>query len=222
MTAFFSITHNSFYHRGLPWIQSIVAGFQTGPHCDECGADPYWPEGDLQAVLEKGRANKWPDVLGCGAYPLLVVSSRVLEAWDTERIGVFPTGRVTLLPPFPKGLEGTESPVYYWLDGGRMFGARMDFDASGFVDVRFCSTCGRRTDNISATYERQHSRVWPYKFVEGTWTGLNLFTTDLSPAAYFCTELVVDCAAKHQHTNFRFISAELGDGTGSKGQAYLL
>src|SRR6266511_1105922 len=110
MTAFLSVTHNAFYNRGLPWIQSIVAGLRSGPHCDECGTDPYWPEGDLQAVLEKSSAKKWPDVLGCGAYPLLIVAGRVLDAWRTENVGAFLTGRVSLLPPFPESLESVDPP----------------------------------------------------------------------------------------------------------------
>lgn len=89
-----------------------------------------------------------------------------------------------------------------------MMGARVDFDASGFVSVRFCERCGTRNDDLRATYDRQHSGIWPMRFLEGTWNGADVFTTDLSPAAFFCTEKVVECARQNRHTNFAFVPAE--------------
>jgi hypothetical protein len=175
----------------------------------------------LGGELEREEADAWPDVLGCGAYPLLVVSGRVIDAWRTEQIGVFPAARMRLSRPFPAGLGTAEPPDYWWIDGGKMFGARMDFDASGFVGTRFCSACHRRTDDISKTYDRQHSETWPYKFIDGTWTGAELFTTDLSPAAFFCTKRVVECAARNKHMNFRFTRVESGIATSSPGLDYL-
>ena len=102
-----------------------------------------------------------------------------------------------------------------------MRGALMDFDASGFVDVRFCPECGTRTDDISATGTRRQSAPYPYAFRLGTWNGDHLFTTDLSPCAFFCTERVLECARKHRLTNFRFTAAEDGPQPGSKGIDYL-
>ena len=97
---------------------------------------------------------------------------------------------------------------YFWLDGQKIQGAMLDFEESGFVNVQFCPECNTRTDDIGATFDRQHSRVYPYAFRPGTWTGLNLFTTDLSHCSFFCTEAVVECARKHKLTNFRFVPAE--------------
>lgn len=221
MLPFYTVRHNSFQNHGLPWIDLIRKGLQSDGLCPKCKGTRDRPAGELQVSLEQKKAKHWPDVLGCGAYPLLILSSRVLEAWRTEAVGVFPTSRVTFYSPLPRGLEDSEPPAYYWLDGGNMLGARMDFDASGFVDVRFCLTCGRRTDNIPATYERQHSRKSPYAFVPETWTGQNLFTTDISPTAFFCTERVVECARKHQFTNFRFVPVEEDAAAGSPGVAYM-
>ena len=124
-------------------------------------------------------------------------------------------------PPLPKRLAGSEPPRYAWLDGHKMKGALLDFEASGVVDVRFCPDCGTRTDNISATFQRQHERVYPYAFHPGTWDGSSLFTTDLSPCYFFCTKAVVDCAQKHRLTNFRFVPAEQGGNSASTGLDYM-
>jgi hypothetical protein len=48
-----------------------------------------------------------------------------------------------------------------------------------------------------------------------------LFTTDLSPTAFFCTNQVVDCARRNRHSNFRFLPVELGAGAGHRGVDYL-
>jgi len=53
------------------------------------------------------------------------------------------------------------------------------------------------------------------------WNGAQLFTTDLSPCVFFCTEAVVDCARKKKLTNFRFVPVEEGANPKSKGLDYM-
>jgi len=145
----------------------------------------------------------------------------VLEDWSNDQVGTFPAQPIELVAPLPKRLEGIEPPSYFWLDGERMLGAKMDFEASGFVDLRDCPVCGARSFDVGKTYDRQYEAVCPETFVPGTWNGANLFTTDLSRAAFFCTEKVVDCAARHRHTNFRFIPVEEGSSCASAGLKYM-
>jgi hypothetical protein len=221
MKKFYRVSHNTFDTNGFPWITRIVTGLQSGHNCPECSAALELPVGELAVALDSNKGVRWPDVIGSGDYPLFIVSARVLHAWKAEGVGAFPADRLSILQPWPAALMDSIPPAYFWLHGEQMFGARADFDASGFVDVRFCSTCGRRTDNISATYDRQHSAPWPYVFVEGSWNGANLFTTDISPACFFCTDAIVECARKHRHTNFRFIPVEEGNATDSSGLDYL-
>jgi hypothetical protein len=61
-----------------------------------------------------------------------------------------------------------------------MLGAKVDFEASGFVDVKFCPECGNRTDNISETDKRQGTKKYGTIFFAETWNGADLFTTDIS------------------------------------------
>jgi hypothetical protein len=141
----------------------------------------------------------------------------VISAWKSERLGTIPAKRVRIVGPLPKKLQGTIAPQYFWIDGTKLRGALLDFKASGFVGVKFCTECATRSHNIGATYDRQNSAVWPYVFRDGTWAGLNLFTTDLSQAAFFCTEKLLEIARKYRLTNFRFIPVEEGDGVESRG-----
>ena len=222
MTSFFRVSHNSFENKKLPWVKTITTGLEAGSLCNACGAVARRPFGDMEAKLERNKADHWPDVLGSGSYPFFIVSDRVLEDWNSDgvsnvRIG----GGLSLVRPLPDHLKNAEPPGYYWLDGMKMFGARMNFEASGFVDVRFCPVCGGRTDNIAATYQRQQSAVCPYTFFDGSWSGSKIFTSDLSPTAFFCTQDLISCATRNRHTNFRFLPTERGNDASSLGIAYL-
>lgn len=215
MPAFFTVSHNSHHTRGWPWIASLPQGFGVTYHCRTEGRFLHYATGRMVALLERDKGVKWPDVLGCGAFPFLIVSGRVKAAWDEEGIGALPLEPLDLATPLPKKLLGTVPPAYYWVDGARLRGALLDFEACDLRGVRFCPECGTRTDSGPAPGAR-----FSYVFREGTWTGLQLFTTDLSPTKFFGTQAVVDCARKHRLTNFRFVPVEEGDVPGSRGLKY--
>jgi len=220
-TKFYTLENNSNWTRGFPWVSRIINGLKDVMYCDLCKVTIDCPVGTVQVTLQSDKGIRWPDILGCGGgWPLTIVSQRVLSQWREDGIGEFPVDKLEILNPVPKKLPRDQMPEYFWLDGEQMLGAKVDFDASGYVDVRFCPKCGRRTHDISATYDRQHSGVWPIAFVPESWNGANVFTTDLSPAAFFCTEKVVECARKHRHTNFKFVPAERA-GSSLQGIDYL-
>ncbi|MBI4559840.1 MAG: hypothetical protein HY706_19805 [Candidatus Hydrogenedentes bacterium] len=219
---YYHVSDNSFYTRGFPWIQHITEGVTSLGECPVCTAMGWELSTEITATLRPDKGSRWPDVLGCGAIASpFIVSGKVLEAWRSEAIGEFPNGRVIIAEPFPKKLADTEPPDYFWLQGERMEGAKLDLEASGFVGVQYCPCCGAYSDDIEATYDRQHAQVCPYVFVPGTWNGAHLFTTNLSDAAFFCTEAVLDCARKYRLTNFGFTPIEEGVAAGSKGVKYL-
>ena len=88
----------------------------------------------------------------------------------------------------------------------------MDFDASGYVDVRFCGICANRTDDISLTFNRQRADPPPPTVFEyDEKTGHDLFTTDLSPCAFFCTDRVLEIVKKYKLTNIAFYPCEEGE-----------
>ena len=156
---FFSIGDNSFSKRGFPWIQRLGAGFRQVYLCNRCasGRSIWYGDGPVEAFLESCKGVKWPDALGCGHFPFLVLSERAVRAFRDEGLG-------DIQAPLPMRLAGSEPPRYVWLDGEKMRGASLDFEASGLLNVRFCPECGTRTDNISATFHRQNSGDCPYAF----------------------------------------------------------
>ena len=221
MANFFSISHNSFYKIGFPWIDTILNGLIKLPKCSICGEDSRYPDGEITVHLERNKGSKWPDILGCGAELLFIVSRRVLENWQKEGVGEFPIQKVHVKKPYSKNLEGTEPPEYFWIDGKKTRGAILDIEASGFVDGRLCEGCGRIIYNIEKSYDLQNSRIVPYVFNPDSWNGSHLFSTDISYTMFFCTDLVLECARKYQFLNFRFTPVEEGKATSSKGIKYL-
>jgi hypothetical protein len=216
---FFTVSHNSFYLKQAPWISRVVSGL-VKERCDVCAVTTRKPVGDLLVALES-KGTMWPDVLGCGEYPLLVLSERGVDILAQAAIDTDGRNPVNLTGTMPDALRNVQPPKYFWIDGTKLEGARLDFDASGFVGVRFCAGCGRRSEDVGQTYDRRHSAQFPYKFIEGTWNGLKLFTTDLSPTFFFCTDEVLKCASETRLTNFRFLPIEEGSRPGSSGLDYL-
>lgn len=220
---FFSVGHNSFSKRGFPWIQSLSKGFRQFYLCKQCASSRsiMYADGPVEAVCDPRKGVKWPDIIGCGHFPFFILSERTIRAFSADGIGEFPHHAVLIQPPLPKKLAVLPAPRYFWLDGQKMKGALLDFDASGFVGMRFCAACGTRTDDITTTFDRQDSGTYPYAFRHNTWNGTHLFTSDLSHTAFFCTERVLDCARRHKLTNFRFVPVEEGVNSGSTGMEYL-
>lgn len=219
---FFRITHNSFETRGFPWGQRISRGLELVKVCYTCdkeGLRVQRPRGEVEIELEPEKGTKWPDVLGVGHWPLFVISKRVIDHWRAIGISGLRAHPVRFAEPVPRKLDSCGRD-YWWLDGAEMSGAKLDFDASGFVGVSFCPNCGTRSHDIDATYDRQHSATWPMAFVKGSWTGADLFTTDLSPTMFFCTEKIVEAARREKHSNFLFVPAEVA-ASSTKGIKYV-
>ncbi len=206
---FYSIEPPTWY--GFPWIGSLTEGFGTKYECNSGMHIIQYATGKLVGDLDN-RGAKWPDRLGCGHFPFFIVSERVIDAWASEGIGSFPHTEIELTPYRPKKLRDVPPPRYYWIDGEKIRGALIDFEASGFVGNKFCPECGVRTDDVVATGNRQDEKAWPYVFQESSWNGGNLFTTDISSTVFFCTRAVVDCARQYKFTNMKFIPVEEGSG----------
>ena len=215
----FSISHNSFYRRGYPWINHIASGMAQTQTCRACGEQQRFCTGDIEVTLEPRKGVTWPDVLGCGACPLFIVSVHVLKAWQFEKLADIPYYQVKLIGKIPAKLENKEPPAYFWIDGAKLQGAKYDFEASGYVNARICPECCRLYHDVSVTHKLQHSRKFPT--VLNSWSGANVFTTNFSPYRFFCTSKILDCARKYKLTNFRFIPIEEGDAPESEGVKYL-
>lgn len=152
----FSIMDDTFYRRQMPVIYKIREGLSDYDPCPECGVNVRDPSGGLRVILGDGRARIWPDLMACGDYPCFVASGHFVDAMRESGIRIELGGSVDFFEPIENGLSIGNSPGYYWLDGSRPhLAGKMDFDASGYGDVRFCGICTNRTDLISLTFNRR-------------------------------------------------------------------
>lgn len=207
----YSITHDTATVRRVPEIRKILSGLDDPGPCPQCMRNARAPFGDLRVTVSTARGRFWPDAIGCGDYPCFVVSSRFVSATRQAGIRIEVGGRVTFVGADARGLSVRDAPPYGWLDGARLRAGSMRFEESGYVAVRFCSSCGSRSDDISATYARQHGATpLPTVIDYDAKSGIDLFTTDLAPTAFFCTDRVFECARIHRLTNLCFRRLEDG------------
>ena len=208
MKGFYQVGHRTFHARGMPWIAEFTQGVVEKDQCASCGAPDYFPRGDMRALLEP-VGTQWPDLIGNGdLVGLLVASGRFVEALRSCGVRVELGGLVEFDDPGPKRLSLAEAPEYHWINGERHLAARMDFEASGFVGVKYCPECGARSYDISATNEIR------FVFDYDASSRQDLFTTDMNPWAFFCTERVLECARAHRPTNVAISRVE--DGQSAK------
>jgi hypothetical protein len=209
MTRFYEVGDNTSYTRGVPEIGEIFVGLNNDGECPKCGVSRREPAGDLQVSLYTKRAEFWPDAIACGDYPCFVVSENFVNAMRGRGVRLELGGKVEFVMADKGGLSLEDAPAYFWIDGNKHFAATMDFESSGFVDVRFCEICGTRSDNIGLTYDRQHADpAPPTVFNYNASSGLDLFTTDLAPTAFFSTDRAFNCAKHHKLTNLAFRHVE--------------
>lgn len=211
MMKFYDFSHNTAYMHGLPEIEEIVHGLVDAGSCPSCGICRRFPKGDLQVRLENRQARFWPDVIACGDYPCLVVSENFVNSAQGCGIRLVLGGKVEFDEANVSNLSIDDALQYFWIDGMMHFAAKMDFIASGYVDVHFCEECGNRSDNISLTYDKRHADPPPPTVFEyDSKSGLDLFTTDLAPTAFFCTDRMLECARRNKLTNIAFCPVEQG------------
>lgn len=180
--------------------------------CKSCGSVENIPSGAFDVILEGGR--EYPDVLGCGAYPFLIVSEAVIRAWQEAEITcfhVYPVG-VTLGKVRSARLRATEPPAYFRveIDGN----CRIDLEASGIQVKSLCPACHHLV-TVPA--------VAPgFRMIPNSWDGCRIFRDPvLYPRVNFCTAEVLEIARKHRFTNFRFDPMEGPVDHASKGIDYL-
>jgi hypothetical protein len=213
-----------------PWISEFVNQDDycvVEQICSVCGKkltaqkNENYYDRPMEALLDKS-GNNWTNIIGSGERPFFtVVSQRTLEIWEKEGIGTFPAFPVTLLPPYPKKMT-EPPPMYYRLDYKKMEGVEIDLVASGFVDVKVNSICGHYFYNNAKSSALSESQITPFILREDTWNGTNVFRPKYLVGYMFCTEKVVDCAAKYKMMNFQFIPLEIaGSATAFRGVDYM-
>jgi hypothetical protein len=137
--SYFELTNNSSYERDWAVAVSITpTSHLVKWHCLQCGRSDAYPAGSFDVVLEDG--SKFPDFLSCGAYPLLIVSHRVISALEDAGVHTFHQFPVGVAAIQESGLRKESAPRYFRIEvtGGFM----VDLLASGVTITGVCGRCG--------------------------------------------------------------------------------
>ncbi|MFN7140141.1 MAG: hypothetical protein ACK4UN_12470, partial [Limisphaerales bacterium] len=156
MKKFFTLMHNSSYDTRAPWALSIVNGVQY-LECSVCKQSYCALGGSIEISLQEDRGVYWPDMIGCGDYPLFIVSRRVIEIMESNGVEKVPHKPVKIIGKMPKRLK-TPPPDYVWVEGEQCRGAEISFQTAGYVNAHVCSECDRLLFDVEATFERQAER----------------------------------------------------------------
>ncbi len=161
---FYIFGDNTFYDRGFAWATSIHPRSEVIHNiCQNCGSVKHYPVGDFDVTVDKG--SKYPDVLGCGGYPFLIVSERAIEAWQVAGLCCFHTYKVNIAEIGSARLRNVAAPQYYRVDiDGK---CQIDLEASGAKIVKFCPECHHLE---TAPFVLQGFRMVP-----GSWDGNSIF-----------------------------------------------
>lgn len=205
---FLCMRDNTHFSRGWTWAYKIQPNPRDlGELCPVCGKGRWFPSSyprlPLLATVEGG--SKYPDVLGCGSYPLLLLSSRVMESWSLHDIkGYKHYPLATIAEPNSKICLAT-APTYHHVEvTGR---CQFDLTAMGLRLIFTCPKCGYvdyKRDKSSFEADDPFEDFMEYRFLEETWDQADVFTTEIFPHLTFCTSRIVELAKKYGYSNFRF------------------
>lgn len=161
--------------------------------CPDCGARGRYPAGALDVIIEGGVA--YPDFLGCGAYPIKIVSRRVTESWEQYGIGQFTKFPVGVAAARDTRLSPQDAPQYFRVEiAGEI---KVDIPLSGGYFTKFCTRC--------LTFRTEPMLIRRFAFHAGSWDGSSLFRDHrLFPRVVFCTEAVKQHYEANGFTNCRF------------------
>jgi hypothetical protein len=191
---FFSFSHNSFVEENWVWGAEIVPALDTiSSPCFVCGNGllypSRYPERPLSVVIESG--SRYPDILGCGAYPLLIISESVADAWKENGLRGFNLFPLTIANPIKKT---PNPPKYFHVHvTGR---CNINFKKIGVEVIESCPKCG-------------YIWVEPFDFEfhiteEDKNDDSDFFVNEYFPQVVFCTERVRELAIEMLWTNVAF------------------
>jgi len=166
--------------------------------CSKCGSSAKYPVGRFAIDLEGG--SKYPDILLCGAYPLLIISQQVLKAWEHIEAKGYRNFPVEIRNIDSEKLARQTPIEYYSIEVDAT--CQLDLNAMGVEIEHECSECG----NI-----RLSKPAWEIEkliFKPDSIKGMDIFTTTVFPRKIFVVEGIVECACRNKLTNFEFVRAE--------------
>lgn len=184
-----------------PYEKEWTIAISIHPHspivkwaCPACRRADQYPSGAFGVTVEGGNA--FPDLLGCGAYPLLILSERMISVLQDAGIDCFKKYPVSIESIRESSVQRQDAPNYFRVEiTGE---CKIDFFASGMTITNICAHCGR--------IDVEPLMIPRFAILQGSWDGCDLFRDQrYFPRVTFCTERLVDLVKENGLTNCEFI-----------------
>lgn len=161
--------------------------------CPDCGTTTSYPAGSFDITIEGGGA--YPDILGCGSYPFLILSKRVIDLWENHNFGTFIKYPVSVTKALETDLSPARAPQYFRIEV--VGNAKIDMSASCGKIKQLCYRCG--------TFRTEPIVIKKFAFLPRSWDGSAVFRDQLLyPNVIFCTDAVKRLTEHEKHSNFHF------------------
>lgn len=135
MSDIFQFHANSKSKIYAPRILNYKGNFET---CRKCGS--VYLKKEIKTVnLEIEGKGKYPDILLCGEWPLLLISDRTLKVWEQNDIGDFNKYSVKLFRGNGEEISDNEVKYHHIVITGQ---CTLDLDAMGIKIIDQCEACG--------------------------------------------------------------------------------
>jgi hypothetical protein len=159
--------------------------------CLRCGRAASYPSGAFEVMLEGGSG--FPDFLGCGAYPFLIVSERVITALRAAGV-TFQQHGVSVKSIRDSQLQLADAPTYFRIEAtGQCW---INLAASGIQIQGICEECGE--------LQTRPPLIRRFTLLEGSWDGSDLcHDPRYFSRVYFASQRIADLSSNLKFTNCR-------------------
>ncbi len=111
----YTFGHDSTHDAGCVWAYKATPSIEsTATHCGRCGKALERKPCGLYLYLEGGTS--FPDVLGCGSYPYLIISDRFARLLADNDISGYRLHNCTIVHSQESDVALANAPAYYVVD----------------------------------------------------------------------------------------------------------
>lgn len=184
---------SNFKNKKKPYASKIIRDKKIFKECFQCGS-LYLHEEIRETTLMVEGKGKLPDIILCGHYPLIIVSEKVLDAWEKEYLTGYDSFIVKLINS--EMVEISKEIKYYnIIITGR---ADLDFEKMGIKIISKCSECGQ------VKFDKESWEFGTAILKEGTYNNSDLFVLNHFEGVPLCNKKNLEIIYKYELTNFRF------------------
>jgi hypothetical protein len=164
------------------------------------------PHLSMNVLLKKNIGSVWPDLLSDNQYfEYVIFSDKVYQLLEQAGLSNIRGGIVNIVGEYWEPLTTENKPDYYWVNFDNLNKYEIDWDKSGYKDIKICSECRAKRFDISKTMDYMLANPANPLFLEQKLRENEiLFTVEQRFTQIFFTNNFLQMIRENKLTNFRF------------------